>query len=80
MEYKEEYIPEKLCDGLPEEFPTLLKYARKLDFDEKPDYKNIKIMFKQLIISMNQEMDWKFDWEKKKIDSEEEEADDDRDD
>ena len=57
MEYKEEYIPEKLCDGLPEEFPTLLKYARKLDFDEKPDYKNIKIMFKQLIISMNQEMD-----------------------
>ena len=32
-------------------------------------------MFKQLIISMNQEMDWK-----KKIDSEEEEADDDRDD
>ena len=80
MEYKEEYIPEKLCDALPEEFPTLLKYDRKLDFDEKPDYKNIKIMFKQLIISMNQEMDWKFDWEKKKIDSEEEEADDDRDD
>ena len=80
MEYKEEYIPEKLCDGLPEEFPTLLKYARKLDFDEKPDYKNIKIMFKQLIISLHQEMDWKFDWEKKKIESEEEEADDDRDD
>ena len=75
MEYKEEYIPEKLCDALPEEFPTLLKYDRKLDFDEKPDYKNIKIMFKQLIISINQEMDWK-----KKIDSEEEEADDDRDD
>ena len=69
-----------MCDALPEEFPTLLKYARKLDFDEKPDYKNIKIMFKQLIISMNQEMDWKFDWEKKKIDSEEEEADDNRDD
>ena len=30
MEYKEEYNPEKLCEGLPEEFPTLLKYARKL--------------------------------------------------
>ena len=79
MEFKEEYIPEKLCDGLPEEFPTLLKYARKLDFDEKPDYKNIKIMFKQLIISMNQEMDWKFDWEKKINEMEEEEAEEEKD-
>ena len=79
MELKEEYIPEKLCDGLPEEFPTLLKYARKLDFDEKPDYKNIKIMFKQLIISMNQEMDWKFDWEKKINEMEEEEAEEEKD-
>jgi casein kinase 1 len=79
MEFKEEYIPEKLCDGLPEEFPTLLKYARKLEFDEKPDYKNIKIMFKQLIISMNQEMDWKFDWEKKINEMEEEEAEEEKD-
>ena len=80
MEFKEEYIPEKLCDGLPEEFPTLLKYARKLDFDEKPDYKNIKIMFKQLIISNNQIVDWKFDWEKNNnSEMEEEEAEDDKD-
>ena len=79
MEYKEEYTAEKLCDGLPEEFPTLLKYARKLDFEEKPDYKNIKIMFKQLIISMNQEMDWKFDWEKKINEMEEEEAEEEKD-
>ena len=70
MEYKEKYIPEKLCDGLPEEFPTLLKYARKLDFDEKPDYKNIKIMFKQLIYSNNQIMDWKYDWEKSEMEEE----------
>ena len=64
MEFKEEYNPEKLCEGLPEEFPTLLKYSRKLDFNEKPDYKNIKIMFKELINSINEKMDWKFDWEK----------------
>ena len=80
MEFKEEYIPEKLCDGLPEEFPTLLKYARKLDFDEKPDYKNIKIMFKQLINSNNQFMDWKFDWEKESCEMEEEEIEDEKDD
>ena len=63
MELKEEYNPDKLCEGLPEEFPTLLKYARKLDFEEKPDYKNIKIMFKQLISANKQQMDWKFDWD-----------------
>ena len=78
MEFKEFYSPENLCEGLPEEFPTLLKYARKLDFDEKPDYKNIKIMFKQLIISNNQKMDWEYDWEKNCNDMEEEEIDDDK--
>ena len=76
MEYKEQYTPEKLCEGLPEEFPTLLKYARKLDFYEKPDYKNIKIMFKQLIISNNEQMDWKYDWENN--DENEEKAKDDK--
>ena len=63
MILKEDYNPDKLCEELPEEFPTLLKYARKLDFDEKPDYKNIKIMFKQLISANKQQMDWKFDWD-----------------
>ena len=77
MECKEQYKEDKLCEGLPEEFPTLLKYARKLDFEEKPDYKNIKIMFKQLIISNNEQMDWKYDWEKN--DENEEEIEDDKD-
>ena len=77
MEYKEEYTPDKLCDGLPEEFPTLLKYARKLDFEEKPDYKNNKIMFKQLISANKQQMDWKFDWDL--WDKNKEEEDDDED-
>ena len=63
MELKQDYKEEKLCEGLPEEFSTLLKYARKLDFDEKPDYKNIKIMFKQLIHDNKQQIDWKFDWD-----------------
>ena len=70
MEGKEEYSPEQLCEGLPEEFQTLLKYARKLDFDEKPDYKNIKIMFKQLINSMGKQMDMIFDWDNKEEDVE----------
>ena len=76
MELKEEYNPDKLCEGLPEEFPTLLKYARKLDFEEKPDYKNIKIMFKQLISANKQQMDWKFDWDLWDKNKEEEDDDD----
>ena len=78
MEFKEEYKEDKLCEGLPEEFPTLLKYARKLDFEETPDYKNIKIMFEQLITNNGQHMDWKFDWDKN-LDDMEEEMDDDKD-
>ena len=77
MECKEEYKEDKLCEGLPEEFPTLLKYARKLDFEETPDYKNIKIMFKQLISANKQQMDWKFDWDL--WDKNKEEEDDDED-
>ena len=49
MEKKLIYSPEDLCYGLPEEFSILLKYARKLDFMEKPDYDGIKVMFKELL-------------------------------
>ena len=35
-------------------------------------------MFKQLIISNNQKMDWEYDWEKNCNDMEEEEIDDDK--
>jgi hypothetical protein len=35
-------------------------------------------MFKQLIISNNQQMDWRFDWEKNNNEMEEEEVEDDR--
>ena len=63
MEVKKEYKEEKLCEGLPEEFCVLLQYARKLGFDEEPDYKNMKIMFKQLIYDNKQKIDWNFDWD-----------------
>jgi hypothetical protein len=35
-----------LCKGFPDEFQTYLKYARKLKFDEKPDYAYIKKLLK----------------------------------
>ena len=74
MESKIQISPEKLCEGLSSEFVSLLNYARDLDFEEKPDYKNIKLMFKNSIIKDGGVMDWEFDWEKKESeDSKEEE-------
>ena len=66
MESKLSFTPEQLCQGLSYEFVNLLEYARDLEFEEKPDYKNIKIMFKNSIIKSGGAMDWKFDWHKNK--------------
>ena len=63
MEKKLMYSPEELCYGLPEEFPILLKYSRKLDFMEKPDYEGIKGMFKELLENNKESLDMKFCWE-----------------
>ena len=63
MESKIYYKPEKLCKGLTSEFATLLNYANDLEFEEKPDYKSIKNMFKTSIEELEEDMDWVFDWD-----------------
>ena len=52
MESKLVHTPEILCSNLPEEFIKLLKYPKKLEFEEEPDYKGIKLMFKNYILKM----------------------------
>ena len=75
MDSKIYYKPEKLCKGLSSEFATLLNYAHDLDFEERPDYKNIKLMFKTSIEELEEEMDWNFDWDlAKKIEEKKEES------
>lgn len=34
-----------LCDGFPEEFSTYLRYVRRLDFFETPDYDYLRKLF-----------------------------------
>lgn len=63
MEMKQTISPEELCTNLPVEFLILLKYSRNLKFKEKPDYDYLQNMFEKLIISNNQEIDMKFDWD-----------------
>ena len=73
MESKLAYSPEQLCKDLPEEFVNLLKYSRNLEFEENPDYKSIKLMFKNHIIKNGETMNFEFDWDKAKIEDSKEE-------
>ena len=63
MEMKLLYNPEKLCEGLSSQFACLLEYARDLKFEERPDYKHIKLMFKNSIKESGEDIDWIFDWD-----------------
>jgi hypothetical protein len=67
MESKIAYTPDKLCEGISYEFVNLLKYARELNFEDKPDYKRIKLMFKNSVVKNGGSLDWEYDWDKKKV-------------
>jgi serine/threonine protein kinase len=73
MESKLAYSPEQLCKDLPDEFVNLLKYSRNLEFEENPDYKSIKLMFKNHITKNGGTMNFEFDWDKVKIEDSKEE-------
>ena len=57
---------EVICEGLPEEFATYLTYCRSLAFNQKPDYKYAKDLFKGVFRKMNFTYDYVFDWSEKK--------------
>ena len=79
MESKLANTPEILCYNLPEEFIKLLKYARKLEFEDEPDYKTIKLMFKNYIIKKGEIMNMEFDWNKNREEESKEEEEEDED-
>ena len=64
MEAKLSITPEKLCENLPDELQELLKYARELEFEEEPEYKSIKLMFKNYLDFNKLKLDFVFDWDK----------------
>merc|ERR1711971_464801 len=53
---------EVLCENFPEGFATYLRYVRKLDFFETPDYDYLRKLFIDLMEKMTYECDWQFDW------------------
>ncbi|XP_055378017.1 casein kinase I isoform X7 [Condylostylus longicornis] len=53
---------EVLCEGHPEEFSTYLRYVRRLDFFETPDYDFLRRLFQDLFDRKGYIDDGEFDW------------------
>ncbi|PSN31314.1 Casein kinase I isoform gamma-3 [Blattella germanica] len=53
---------EVLCEGHPEEMATYLRYVRRLDFFETPDYEYLRKLFQDLFERIGYVDDGEFDW------------------
>ncbi|CAH1164460.1 unnamed protein product [Phaedon cochleariae] len=51
-----------LCEGHPEEMATYLRYVRRLDFFESPDYEYLRNLFISLFNKKGYVDDGEFDW------------------
>ena len=46
---KKKTTPEELCSGLFPEMIEYISYAQKLEFEQEPDYKYLKILFSRML-------------------------------
>lgn len=53
---------EVLCKGYPVEFVKYLTQCRNLRFDERPNYGEMKSMFKELLLKNGYKYDYQYDW------------------
>jgi len=53
---------EELCEGIPNEFVTYIKYCRSLKFEEAPNYAYVRKLFKDLFNAEKYTLDYQFDW------------------
>jgi casein kinase 1 gamma len=53
---------EVLCENQPEELATYLRYVRRLDFFETPDYDYLRKLFQDLCDRKGYIDDGEFDW------------------
>lgn len=51
-----------LCKGLPSEFSTYLSYCKKLKIGQRPAYKKLRTLFKNLFTKLGYEWDYDYDW------------------
>jgi casein kinase I family protein HRR25 len=62
MEKKMSTPTDELCRGLPNEFAIYLNYARSLHFKDKPDYRYLRAIFRNLFVREGFQYDYIFDW------------------
>ncbi len=56
-------LPEtELCEGLPEEFVTYIRYTRSLGFKDRPDYIYLRKLFRRAFLGRGFKYDNVFDW------------------
>uniref|UniRef100_I3JUZ8 non-specific serine/threonine protein kinase n=1 Tax=Oreochromis niloticus TaxID=8128 RepID=I3JUZ8_ORENI len=58
---------EVLCESFPEEMATYLRYVRRLDFFEKPDYDYLRKLFTDLFDRNGYVFDYEYDWVGKSV-------------
>ena len=72
FEIKNSSTPETLCKDLPEEFVEFVRYTRKLEFEENPNYDYLKSLFEKILLKNQQKNDLNFFWIVKKGEKEKE--------
>ncbi|XP_030049412.1 casein kinase I isoform X5 [Microcaecilia unicolor] len=58
---------EVLCENFPEEMAAYLRYVRRLDFFEKPDYDYLKKLLTDLFDRKGYMFDYEYDWTGKQL-------------
>lgn len=57
-----DFLFQILCENHPDEFATYLRYVRRLDFFETPDYDYLRRLFSDLFDRKGYVDDGEFDW------------------
>jgi len=70
-EIKKNITPAKLCETLPKQFETYMKYVKNLKYEENPNYSYLKGLFLNVLKNNNWEFDYYYDWDQKTLTNEE---------
>lgn len=63
LERKQAVFPDQLCRGYPSEFKEYFAHCSCLGFEDRPDYRYLKRIFKELFERQGFEDDGIFDWD-----------------